>query len=265
MLLLTAPRVHRLNALYYKKFELTPTILNKTKTIMAKSLRDGNFMTREELSIEFQKQKIKRDRLGLSYIIMHAELEGIICSGPRRGKQFTYALMDERALESKITKEEALQKLSQLYYASRGPASAADFSWWSGLTIKEVNEGIESLDASFQQLEHKDQRLIFQPNNLPRISARQSTFLVPDYDEYGIAYKDRTVYHHPGWVKPDYSPGQEYYHALSVDGYFGGRWEKTMNKTQPFAKAFPFPGLSDAQLKRVARAEMHYNRFFGKM
>ncbi len=28
---------------------------------------------------------------------MHAELEGVICSGPRRGRQFTYALIAERA------------------------------------------------------------------------------------------------------------------------------------------------------------------------
>jgi hypothetical protein len=42
---------------------------------------------------------------------MHAELDGIICSGGRVGKQFTYALLDERAPQRpSLTRDEALTK-----------------------------------------------------------------------------------------------------------------------------------------------------------
>ena len=33
----------------------------------------------------------------LPYLLMHAELDALICSGPRRGAQHTYMLLDERA------------------------------------------------------------------------------------------------------------------------------------------------------------------------
>ena len=53
-------------------------------------------MTREEINLEFKKNKILAEGHRLSYIMMQAEIEGIICSGARRGNQFTYALLSER-------------------------------------------------------------------------------------------------------------------------------------------------------------------------
>ena len=69
--------------------------------------------------------------------MMHAELEGVICSGPRRGKQFTYALLDERVPATKPkARDEALAELAKRYFASHGPATVRDFAWWSGLTAQ---------------------------------------------------------------------------------------------------------------------------------
>ncbi len=59
---------------------------------------------------------------------MAAELDGIICSGPRRGKQFTYALLDERVPNARpMDREEALAELSGRYFTSRGPATIRIF------------------------------------------------------------------------------------------------------------------------------------------
>ena len=58
---------------------------------------EGNhYRTREELNELLKAEGIAADGLRLGYIMMQAELDQLICSGPRDGKQFTYALMDER-------------------------------------------------------------------------------------------------------------------------------------------------------------------------
>ena len=64
-----------------------------------RTLEGGKTMTRAELAVYLKRAKIPADGLKLAYLMMHAELEGVICSGPRRGKQFTYALLDERVAE----------------------------------------------------------------------------------------------------------------------------------------------------------------------
>ena len=53
-------------------------------------------LTREKLRGVLQQAGVSTDaELRLGYIMMRAELDGIVCSGARRGKQFTYALLDE--------------------------------------------------------------------------------------------------------------------------------------------------------------------------
>ena len=73
---------------------------------------------------------------------MRAELDGVICSGARRGKQFTYALLDERVPPRELTRDEALAELTRRYFTSRGPAQVQDFAWWSGLTMADARAGL---------------------------------------------------------------------------------------------------------------------------
>lgn len=76
--------------------------------------------------------------------MMRAELDAVICSGPRRGKQFTYALLDERVPAAKaLGRDEALAALTRRYFSSHGPALVQGFTWWSGLMVADVKVGIE--------------------------------------------------------------------------------------------------------------------------
>src|SRR4030095_13779769 len=97
MEMLTSPRVHQLARPYYKRFGLDRKVMNKCYDILIKSLRDKNYRTREELNAQLKKGRVMTDRLKLGYIMIHAELDGLICSGPRVGKKSTYALVCERA------------------------------------------------------------------------------------------------------------------------------------------------------------------------
>ena len=55
--------------------------------------------------------------------MMHAELEGIVCSGPRRGKQFTYALLGERAPNLKaVERAEAILLITRWQEFQQLPA-----------------------------------------------------------------------------------------------------------------------------------------------
>jgi hypothetical protein len=116
ILALTAPRVHAVNAYWYRKFEIDNKTLKRSKEILIKALQGGKHITRQTIRSTLQQSKIFVDGLRFGYLLMHAELDGIICSGPRQGKQFTYALLEERVLPSKITdREEALTELTKRY------------------------------------------------------------------------------------------------------------------------------------------------------
>ena len=113
--------------------------LKRAHRVIERALRAEGPLTREELAARMAKDGIvaKGERLG--YVMGHAELEALIVSGPRRGKQFTYALLDERAPAGRtLNREAALAELARRYFTSHGPARATDFAWWSGLTVKDA-------------------------------------------------------------------------------------------------------------------------------
>ena len=144
MLRLTAPRVHAANRYSYRKYELSSETLGRSHEVIAAALAGGEPLTRPELADGLAQGGIVADGLRLGYILMHAELEALVCSGPRRGKQHTYARFESRVPESpELAREEALGELALRFFRSRGPATIRDFSAWSGLTMADARAGRE--------------------------------------------------------------------------------------------------------------------------
>src|SRR5262245_31881442 len=94
LLALTKPRVNAGNEPYYKKFELSTALLRRCHNLITRSLEGGKHLKRTDLQEILRQKKILADGPRLAYIMMHAELEGLICSGPRIGKQFSYSLLE---------------------------------------------------------------------------------------------------------------------------------------------------------------------------
>src|SRR5437773_5551309 len=108
MLALTAPRVKALLAFYDRKLELDASVLRRSRAALTKALRDGMHLTRMELARALTNAGIRADGTQrVAHLMMHAELDGLICSGPRRGKQFTYALLEERVPRAKALERDA--------------------------------------------------------------------------------------------------------------------------------------------------------------
>jgi hypothetical protein len=126
LLRLTRPRVHALNRYMYAKVELDAALLVRAHEVLARTLADGEALTRSDLAERLAAAGIQAAGLRLGYVLMHAELEELICSGPRLGKQHTYALLDQRVPHSPLddmSRDAALDELVSRYFRSHGPAT----------------------------------------------------------------------------------------------------------------------------------------------
>ncbi len=193
LLTLTAPRVHAVNAFMARKCAVDEKLMTRCKRIIARELEGGRSATRNELNEALAKNKIIAEGIRLSLIFMWAELDQLICSGPRQGKQFTYALLEERVPKSvSITRKEGLVLLIDRYFSSRGPATLKDFATWSGLSLTEAKQGIAEIQECFESFDLNG--LTYYHKLLPaQKRIVQSTFLMPDYDEYVMSYKYRDL------------------------------------------------------------------------
>jgi len=225
LLKLTGPRVQAFNSTYYVKHEVDNKLFKKSNDVLIKMLRDRKHLTRNALQAALEKSKIKATGIRLAFIMMQAELDGIVCSGARDGKQFTYALIDERVPPAKeINREESLFLLAQKYFRTRGPATANDFAWWSGLTVKDCKDAITMLGKEVTSATINKKEFYYMPAEIAKSKIEQRTFYMPDYDEYGIAYKDRSgIFGEKVSEKSHASLG--YPHVLVVDGVIAGTWK----------------------------------------
>jgi hypothetical protein len=195
MLSLSAPRVHAVNGFMYRQQELDRASIKKSYAALEKALQGNKHLTRTELGSAFEEAGIKNaSSIRLGYFLMSAELDGVICSGPRRGKQFTYALLEERAPEVKaLTRQEALAELTRRYFVTRGPATLHDFTWWSGLTMADAKEGIDAVRSQFMSEEIDGKTYWFDNSVSPAQEKSPAAHLLPNYDEYFIGFKDRSA------------------------------------------------------------------------
>jgi len=97
---------------------------------------------------------------------------------------------------------------------------------------------------------------------LPHLKGKRTTFLIPDYDEYGISYKDRSLYHHPKWKEKEAMTHADYFYAISVDGYLGGTWSKKLTGNKYYVETNPFKTLSSTQLKKVDTGVKAFHSFY---
>lgn len=263
MLALTAPRVHAANAFMYRKLGLDGAIFKQSNVALEKALRDGKELTRDELSAVLQQAGISvSGGLRLAYLMMYAELEGLICSGARRGKQFTYALLEERVTHTKmLARDEALTELARRYFATRGPASLHDFAKWSGLTAADAGRGLEAVRGQLQHERVDDQTYWFP--SIPSASKKDFpvAHLLSIYDEYISSYKDRSAIGSDEVGAKLNALGNALLYVVVVNGKIVGTWKRTLKKAAVTVEFNIFNALTQAEAQAVAQAAQHYSDF----
>ncbi|HEX2442561.1 MAG TPA: winged helix DNA-binding domain-containing protein [Vicinamibacterales bacterium] len=225
MLALTAPRVRAATASYDRRLGIDASVIERSNKAIARALKGGRQLTRQELKAALQEVGVAADGTQrLAHLVMHAELDAVVCSGALRGKQFTYALLDERAPGSRVLpRDEALAELTRRYFTSHGPAQLQDFVWWSGLTTRDVRAGLEMAARHLADDVIDGKRYWFSSSMRVVAPPARAAHLLPPYDEYLIAYKDRSAALDAGLWKPiaDRDPFSS---TIVVDGQVVGGW-----------------------------------------
>src|SRR6266487_128997 len=264
MLTLTAPRVLALLAYMDRQLALDKATFKKNNALLTKTLQGGQQLTRSELGPILQKAGISVEGLRFGHLMIHAELDGIICSGAKRGKQHTYALLEERASQAKtLDREEALAELTKRYFSGHGPATLQDFVWWSGLTMADARNGIEAVKS---ELEHEvvDDQAYWFSTSIPVKDPHPAACLLPDFDEYMVGYTDRSaIFDVSHTDKLDSRGSILNQYAIVIDGQVMGTWKRTVKKSEVMVELAPFVTLTDAENQAIIGATQQYGKFLG--
>lgn len=198
MLKLSAPKISLGLSSRYRELELDSRTITRAHHVFARVLAGGRHMTRAELGAALRGAGVAPDGQRLPHLLSSGELAGLLTSGPRIGKQHSYALLEERAAPAPpLDGDEAIGELTRRYFISHGPAQVRDFVWWSGLTGVEARRGIDIARDSLSRREVDGvEYWLDARQRWPRSSAR-TAHLLPNFDEYSVGYTDRSAMLHP--------------------------------------------------------------------
>ncbi len=264
LLALTAPRVRALLAYYDRQLELDNVTVLKSNVELTKALQGGKQLTRTELASTLQQVGIAVENgQRLSHLMMHAELNGSICSGARRGKQFTYALLDERVPQTRmLDQDEALAELVKRYFTSHGPATMQDFIWWSGLTSADAKIGLEANTSHLLHESINGQIYWFSESTPLAHDVVPTAYLLPNFDEYAVSYKDRSAMLERAHThKRVITTSDILSSVIILNGQVVGIWKRTLTKNAVFVNLSPFAPLNTAERQAIEVAVEHYAAF----
>ena len=269
MLELTAPHIKASMRSRNKQLGLTDEIFAKCNDILESALSGGRYLTRGELEVELAGEianvKTTTEGSRLSHILMQAELDGIICNGPRRGKKITYALLSERVPETEpISRAEAVLKLVSRYFTSHGPATLQDFAWWSGLSVTEARPALESLGADFVCEKAGSHTYWFPKTGQEPGSIEGSLYLLPAFDELIISYRDRSAFLPSDDHSKAISNNGMFKPVILVNGKVAGIWKRTVKKDRVIIEPQFFQSPDEDAIKMFESAAVRYGDFLGK-
>ena len=233
MLDVSGPQVKRIILSETKKYGYDEKEFERINSNIEKILAGNNHLTREEIIQELNIKKVSGEYyLSPVLIMMYAELSGLVCNGKMKGKEITYALLEEKVSkpQSKLTKEEGLAKLAKRYFESHGPATLLDFSWWSGFPQTTAKLAIISIESELNSVEIDNQKYWFGTNFTGVDNFCESVHFLPAFDEILISYKTREAsillehqskaFTNNGIFKP----------IILENGKVIGTWKRTLKK-----------------------------------
>ena len=263
MLALLTPRVIAGRRARYRQLELDQAVFDRSRDVLTRALEGGRQLTRDALYETLDAAGIATAGQRGIHILGRLAQDGLLCFAAREGKQQTFALLDEWVPPArKLERDEALAELAGRYFTSHGPATVQDFTWWSGLTVADAKTGIELAGTRLESEVIDGQTYWFAAAAPAAKPAPPAACLLPPYDEYTVAYKDRSaVLDAP--QRQLVSINGIFWPTIVLGGRVAGTWKRAFKKGTVVITLSPFAPLKTKERQAVAVAAERYGAFLG--
>jgi DNA glycosylase AlkZ-like len=267
LLALTGPIVQRGSARRRRDLNLDAKQLSRAERVITKALEGGGRLTRDELGERLAKARIDPSGQRLPHILMHCELEAVICSAGLDGKRQTYGVLDERVPPDTecLDPEAAAIKLTGRYLRSHGPAAVEDLRWWSSLPIGQIRPALEALRDEVRAETVDGTDLWMRADEPARAPAVRGVHLLPTFDELIVGYQKTRSFGDPRaaqtvapWKDRVLRSG-----VILADGRILGLWRRITEPRSIRIEVHSFDRLDRKRIDRLEAAGRRLGRFVG--
>lgn len=263
MLKLLAPRLIKRNSRRYRELGLDEEILNMAETILEDAVSGNKGIRRSELREILKENNISTDGQRFAFMLQRASLDGLIHQGISVKNDPLYHSL-KNLPSTHMTKDEALEEISKRYFYSHGPATLKDFVWWSGLTVKEAQAGLKSVEHELTKYEIGNKIYWTEIGRKLRDQALPNVKIIPQYDDYLLGYQDRGASIDERTkilLKQKYGIFNP---VILVNGTVTGTWKREINKNKVIFKLNHFRPLNRQENEALLTEIDDYSIFIDK-
>jgi hypothetical protein len=259
---LLMPRIQARIESRSRQLELDKTVLARSRKLIIKALRDGKQLRRDAIYKLLETDGISTAAQRGMHILVHFAHERLICFGARQGKQPTFTLFEEWVPASKpIERDEALAKLAERYFTSHGPATLQDFIWWSGLTTSDARKAVELAKVQLveEAIDGQTYWLAY-TRSLPKTKS-PTVYLLPPFDEYTVAYKDRSAVLNPAYNHKVNTGNGIFSPIVVLNGQVVGSWKRSIKRDRVELSATLFIPFAEAEMQALSSSAGRFGEF----
>ena len=233
--------------------------------ILTRALRGGGRLTRPAAYEELRRGGVAPDGQRGIHVLADLAQQGLLCCGPREGKQPTFVLLEEWVPPAaEPPRDEALATLAARYFGGHGPATLHDFVWWTGLLVADARRAIGAAGALVEERHGELVRYASADAPPPASSRRAMAALLPPWDEYLVAYRDRSFATRALRESDPNGVGLIGKPLVIVDGTVRGAWRRELRPAAVRVTLDLWSALTAAERRAVERAAARYGEFLGR-
>jgi hypothetical protein len=264
MLELLAPRVIAGAAGRFRALGLDDATFARARRALVKRLEKEGPVTRAAAYEALERARISTAGQRGIHVLWRLAHDRVLCFGPRRGKQQTFVLFEAWVAGAKaLARDEALAELAGRYFASHGPATLADFAWWSGLTVADARAAVDAAGRRLSRDTFGDRVHWFGAAAATAVAPRSRAHLLPSFDEFLVGYADRSAAVDEEHRRRVNSGGGILRPTIVVDARVVGTWRRTLTRGAVAFEPSPFAPLGAAEARSVRAATRRYADFLG--
>jgi len=255
--MLTAYRSH------FKRYELDGDEFTRIAAIIKRKLR-GKQLTRAEIMKTLEEHNVVTGNMRSTFIMLRLAMEGITCHSERRGKEFTFTLLDEwlPKVAVKKSRQEILKDFTLTYFKSHGPSTISDFAWWSGLLLKDIKQTLEIVKDELDEVDSDGNKYFIHKSCSIQKRKHSAVYLLPSFDEYLLGYANRKDVLHTDHVKHVAGTNNGIFSpVIVIDGKVAATWKRTIKKDQLIVDVKPFEKLTTEQNNEILKRIKTFSEF----
>ena len=223
----------------------------------ARELLEGRGLTRHELAAELATRGIElgEDGQAPTHLLAALTARGLTCRGADRGRDATFVLLDDWVAPAPAPID-PLAELARRYFRAFGPATAADFTTWSGLPSGAAMAAIRD-ELSEVEFDGRRGWTLGQVDPVPAVR------LLPMFDNYLLGYRDRTAILDPA-RHPQVYVGGIIKATVVCDGRVIGIWRLNRSARTVAVRVTSFESFTRRHRDELDRERADLERYLGR-